>query len=106
MGFKGDLENDLNSVFFNSDEFAHSAVFVNSSGDAGELCNVIIDHNALVQMDGYEAGVTTLGTTIEALYSVVGKPKKGAVFTVGSVSYTVRGIESCDGQTTRVRVTE
>ena len=103
--FKEQIDTDLKDSFFNINEFATTAVYTPAGGGTSVDCNVIIDHDILVQMDGYEAGVMTVGTVIEALYVDVEKPAKDSVFVVdGSTTYKVRGIESCDKITTRCKV--
>jgi len=104
--FKEQMETDLENVFFNANEFAVEATFTPSGGSSGTVVNVILDHNALVQMDGYETGVTTLGTVIEARYSDVGKPKSGGTFLIDGTTYTVSGVPeiSEDKAVTRIRV--
>jgi len=104
MTFFEQIESDLGAVFFNVDEFAVSATFTPAGGSTGTDVKVILDHDALVQLEGYETGVTTLGTVIEARYSDVGKPKSGGTFVIDGTTYTVKGIEACDTMTTRMRV--
>jgi hypothetical protein len=101
--FKDQFIKDLNASFFDSDFFATAAIFTPTTGSPVS-CNVIIDHDALVQLDGYEIGVTTLGTAIDAMVADVGTPRSGDTFTAGSVIYTVKRIESNDGNVVRLVV--
>lgn len=107
MTFSESLGQDLVDTFFNNDEFATSASYeaVSEAADS-VLCSVIVDHNAMVQADGYEAGIVTVGTTVEALFSDVGQPKKGDKFVIGGTTYIVKDIDVCDKVTTKVVVVE
>ena len=84
-----------------------SATFNPASGGSVP-CRVSVEHDVLVQIDGYDAGVSTIGTTIEAFVSDVGVPKKGDSFTVTEFgtdnTYTVRQKETYDGVTVVVSV--
>ena len=99
MTFKSQMIEDL-QTFVNVDEFAVAAVYTPvmwSPGDPETVsCNVILDHDVLIQADGYEAGVATLGTTITALVSDVGTVSKGDTFLVDGATYTVVRPESND----------
>jgi hypothetical protein len=94
MTFKSQMIEDL-QTFVNVDEFAVAAVYTPVTG-AAVSCNVILDHDVLIQADGYEAGVATLGTTITALVSDVGTVSKGDTFLVDGTTYTVVRPESND----------
>ena len=96
--FKTQMTTDM-AVFFNSVEFADAAVFVPSNWEPGNPetvdCNVIIDKDVLIQADGYDVSVATLGTTVSALVADVGTVNKGDTFTIndsGTV-YTVQRID-------------
>ena len=92
MTFKSQLTTDM-AVFYNSDEFADAAVYSPVSGD-DVPCNVIVDHDVLIQADGYDATVATLGTTVTALVSDVGTLRRGDTFTLADDTvYTVQQIE-------------
>ena len=92
MTFKSQIVTDM-AAFFNSDEFADAAVYSPVTGD-DVPCNVIIDHDVLIQADGYDASVATLGTTITALVDDVGTISRGDTFTLESGTvYTVQRIE-------------
>lgn len=90
---------DLGSVFFKNDEFAVSATFT-----GGSAVDVIVDHDTLIQTDGYEVGVATIGTTITALFSDVGTPVRGNTFVIGSTTYTVQRIEENDKKVVKMVV--
>lgn len=91
--FKEQMAKDLADVFYNHAEFAEPAVYAPVSGEAVP-CNVIVDHDVLIQADGYDASMATLGTTVTAQVSDVGKPARGDTVTLetGTV-YTVQRIE-------------
>ena len=92
--FKGQMAQDLSQIFYNVEEFAHAAVYSPVSGD-DVSCRVMVDHDVLVQADGYDAAVATLGTTVSAMVADVGTVNKGDTFTIndsGTV-YTVQRID-------------
>ena len=99
--FKEQMTEDLKTVFYNNSEFADSAVFTPLSG-IPVPCDVIVDHDVLIQADGYDVNMATLGTTVTAQVSDVGKPARGDTFAIndsGTV-YTVQRIDlySDDGR--------
>jgi len=94
MTFKTQLTTDL-STFLNSDEFAESAVYTPTAGDAVS-CSVFLDYDVAIQPLDYDARVVEVGTTIEALFSDVGEPEKGSTFSINSVTYTVVRIQDND----------
>jgi len=59
-------------------------------------CKVIINHDVELGPSGFDAEIVEMGTTLEALYSVVGSPKQGSYFVVGEHTYTVKRTESND----------
>ena len=91
--FKEQMAEDLVSVFYNTDEFAYPAVYTPAAGDTVS-CNILVDHDVLIQADGYDIGMATLGTTITAMVDDVGTVSRGDTFTMetGQV-YTVQRIE-------------
>jgi len=97
--FSEQIDADLADVFFNNGEFAVPAVF-----NDGDAVNVLIDHDVLVQADGYEVGVATLGTTISALVKNVDTPSRGDTFLIDSTTYTVQRVDSNDGAVVKVVV--
>ena len=92
--FKEQMSQDLSQIFYNVEEFAHAAVYSPVSGD-DVSCRVMVDHDVLVQADGYDAGVATMGTTITAMVSDVGTVARGATFIMDDVGtvYTVQRID-------------
>jgi hypothetical protein len=85
---------DLADVFFT--DFADTAIYTPSGGGAGTVCRVMVDHDVLIQADGYDTGVATLGTVICAMVADVGRPAKGATFTLGTglvYTYTVQRVD-------------
>jgi len=98
--FQQQIAADLAAVFYNTDEFAAAAVYTPGAGDAVDPCPVLVEHDVLLQADGYEAGVATLGTTVTARVSDVGTLNRGDTFLVGDTTYTVQRIErySQDGR--------
>jgi hypothetical protein len=104
MTFKTQIAEDM-AVFYNSDEFADTAVYSPVTG-ADVTTEVIVDHDVLIQADGYDASVATLGTTVTAMVADVGTVVRGDTFAVGSTTYTVQRIErySDDGREVTVVV--
>lgn len=82
------------AVFYNEDEFADAAVYTPVSGAVVDPCPIFVDHDALIQADGYDVNVATLGTTVTAQVSDVGTVNRGDTFTLESGTvYTVQRIE-------------
>lgn len=77
-----------------------SATYTPVAGDPVE-CSVLVYHDVLIQADGYDIGVATMGTTITAKVSDVGMPTLGSTFLINDETYTVKKIENND----RVMVT-
>ena len=86
--------------------FGDPGTFSPVSGPAVEDIQVIIIHDAELSPEGQEFGVTVIGTTIEALISDVGAPKRGDIFTVGSVDYKVKSTAENNGTLVKVVVNE
>jgi hypothetical protein len=104
--FKQQMAADLAAVFYNNAEFAEPVVYTPVTGDAMS-CDVIIDHDVLIQADGYDVTVPTLGTTITAQVADVGTVIRGDTFTVESGTvYTAQRIDrySEDGREVTVVV--
>jgi len=83
----------------------HAAAIVNHAGESAVYspavgddvtCKVVPAHDVLIQTDGYDASVATLGTTITALVADVGTVSKGDTFSVDGITYTVIRPESND----------
>jgi hypothetical protein len=92
--FKEQMAADLTSVFYNNDEFADPSVYTPVSGSVVNPCPVIVDHDVLIQADGYDLNMATLGTTVTAMVSDVGTVNRGDTFTLESGTvYTVQRIE-------------
>ena len=91
MTLKTQITDDM-AVFYNSAEFADTAVYSPVTGD-DVATEVIIDHDVLIQADGYDANYATLGTTITAMVADVGTVTRGDTFAVGTTTYTVQRIE-------------
>jgi hypothetical protein len=72
-----------------------TATYTPVSGDPVD-CLVLVYHDVLVQADGYEVGVATLGTTVTAKVSDVGTINRRDTFLVGETTYTVQRIETND----------
>jgi hypothetical protein len=77
-----------------------AATYTPVTGDPVD-CTALVYHDVLIQADGYDIGVATLGTTVTAKVSDVGMPALGSTFAVNGETYTVKKIESND----RVMVT-
>jgi hypothetical protein len=71
------------------------ATYTPVTGDPVD-CSVLVYHDVLVQADGYDIGVATLGTTVTAKVSDVGMPQIGSTFLVDETTYTVKKIENND----------
>ena len=83
----------------------HAAAVVNHAGESATYspavgddvtCKVVLAHDVLIQADGYDASVATLGSTITALVDDVGTVSKGETFLVDGTTYTVVKPESND----------
>lgn len=63
-------------------------------------CKLIINHDVELGPSGFESEIVEMGITVEALYSVVGSPKKGSYFVIDvsgvEKTYTVKRTESND----------
>lgn len=107
MTLKEQMVTDM-AVFFDSDEFADAATYVPVNwqpGDAEEVsCNVLVDHDVLIQGEGYDMNLATLGTTIMAKVADVGTLERGDTFEVGDDTWTVQRIEENDGSVVRAVV--
>ncbi len=95
--FKEQMTNDLSAVFYNSDEFAFDAIYTPVKWAPGDpetvSCSIHIDHDVLVQAEGYDAGVRTMGTTISAQVVDVGTVNKGDTFKVAGTTYTAQRVD-------------
>lgn len=83
------------AVFTNPDEFGDSVVYTDTALNVSTV-NVILSHDVILQPSDYDAQVVETGSTIEAPYSDVGEPKKGATFVVDGTTYTVQRITDND----------
>jgi len=87
------------------DEFGQPAIYTDS--DLNEIsCNVLIEHDVLLQPSGFDSQVVEIGTTIEALFSDIGAPKKGDLFTIDSIVYNVIRVEENDKIFVKMTVSE
>lgn len=94
MTFKDQMAQDLKNVCYNTDEFADPAVYTPVSGSVVDPCPVMVDHDVLIQADGYDINMATLGTTITAQVADVGTVNRGDTFTMESGKvYIVQRIE-------------
>lgn len=105
MTLKDQMKDDLREIVFDPDEGATAAVYTPVSGNPVP-CNVWFENDALVQLEGYEAGVTTVATVIEAMVVDVGIPRRNATFTMNEKSWKVQRIDSIDDVTVRLVVKE
>jgi hypothetical protein len=82
------------------DHTGEEAVYTPINWEPGDVesvtCNVVLAHDVLVQADGYDATVATLGTTITALVDDVGTVSKGDTFEIDDTTYTVAKTETND----------
>jgi len=96
---KAQMASDLTAAFYNPDEFAEAAIYTPINWEPGDPetvdCNIIVDHDVLIQADGYDASVATLGTTVTAQVSDVGTANRGDTFTLDGdgTEYTVQRID-------------
>lgn len=98
MGFKESLINDLDSIFFNNDEFTEQVTI----NDSQEKINVMIDNDAL---DKYKIvrDIETTGIYTAKLYLYVkvsdldGKPAVHSIMKVNNKKYTVVGVLEDNG---------
>lgn len=106
------MQQDLEEILLNPDEAAEPAVFTAAvSGAAPVSGNVAVEHDVIVQCDGYNSGIPTLGTKITGLFSFIGRPRNGGILRINpdtekELSYVVKGIDSCDGYITTAIVIE
>ncbi len=107
--FKEQIDLDLD-VFVNPEEFGVFAVYKPVLDDPIVLdqvsCNVIIEHDAVLQPAGYDAQVLETGTTIEALYRDVAEPQMGSIFIIDGVVWEVERITDNDREFVKVVVTQ
>lgn len=73
-----------------------SATFTDVGGEATP-CTAKVNYDVLIQAEGCDVGVATVGTTIEAMVVEVGTPRKGAVFEVDPDTWKVQRMEANDG---------
>jgi len=96
--FKEQMAEDLANVFYNASEFAEEAVYTPINWEPGDpetvSCSILVDHDVLIQADGYDASVATLGTTVTAQVADVGTVSRGDTFTLESGTvYTVQRLD-------------
>ncbi len=107
--FQEQMELDLD-VFINPDEFGIPAVYNPVIDDSAIFepvsCNVIIDHDVILQPSDFDAQVVETGTTLEAIYSVVAVPQKGSTFVADGKVYTVQRVQDNDKALIKMVVTE
>ncbi len=94
MIFADQIQADLD-VFINSDEFGVQTVYTPVLG-LPVSCNVILDHDVVLQPSHYDAVVVETGSTIEALVKDVGTPLKGSTFVIDLDIYIVQRITDND----------
>jgi len=100
MGFNDNFPGVFDRIFA---QLGTLGTYTPLIGDAVE-CYVIVVHDAMVQLDGYETGVVTLGTIVKALVGDVGAPSIGSTFVVGTATYTVKRIESNNNKVIQMAV--
>ncbi len=107
--FQEQIELDLD-VFVNPDEFGISAIYNPVIDDSTIFepvsCNVLIEHDVILQPSDFDAQVVEAGTTLEALYSVVAVPQKGSTFVADGKIYTVQRVQDNDKAFIKMVVTE
>jgi len=93
------------SIFMEPGEFGAIAVYTDSDLN-GISCNVLIEHDVLLQPSGFDSQVVEVGTTIEALFSEVGTPEKDDTFAIDSITYIVMRIVENDKVFVKMIVSE
>ncbi len=77
-----------------------------ADGSAAIPCRVILNRSVLMQPSGLDAQAWERGNTIEAILSDIGgEPARGATFTIGTETFTVKTIDQNDGITVTMIVT-
>ena len=103
------MEFDLD-VFINPDEFGAPAVYTPDIDDPviedAVLCNVVVEHDVVLQPSNYDARVVETGTTIEALYRDVASPMTGSTFLVDDIKYRVERVTDNDREFVTMVVSE
>lgn len=93
MTLKDQIAADLAAVFYATDDFADAGTYT-PVGGSPVACTVLVNHDVLIQADGYDVSVATLGTTISAMVAEVGTPARGDTIALASgTTYTVQRIE-------------
>lgn len=92
-------------IFMEPSEFGAVATYRDQDFNNSQ-CSVLIEHDVLLQPSGFDSQVVELGTTIEALFSEVGEPKKDDVFTIDSTAYIVMRITENDKVFVKMIVSE
>ena len=87
------------------DIFGVEAVYTPLLGGA-VTCQVNLVYESNLQPSGYDVQVFEVGTTIEGKVSDIGEPKIGSTFAIGSLTFTVKKVESNDGTFVKVVVKE
>ena len=97
--FADSLEDKVKDIFATI-----TATYQPISGDSVS-CKIVIDKEALLEPDSYDAQFVETGIVLEAFVDEVGKPRIGSTFTAESVTYTVEKIDKNDGRFIRLIVT-
>jgi hypothetical protein len=101
MGLRSVFAAALPGIFEAAGE---SATFNPATGVAID-CMVFIDFNVMLQPNGTETQVWERGTTIECLFSDIGRePNRGETFEVDGTTYTIQAILENDGLTVKMQV--
>jgi len=98
---KEQMQIDMASAFFNSNDFAVPAVF-----NGGGTVNVIITEDAELRPGNLDVGLVEVGITLDCLVSDVGEPDHGSTFETDDKTYRVARIESNDGVVITLAVNE
>ena len=80
-----------NAVFVNSSDVGYPAIDTSIDAEVVE-CNVLIDHDVIIQPSSSDARVVETGSTITALFSDVGEPSAGSTFEVDGEVFKVARI--------------
>lgn len=88
MSFRDSILADLDTVFFNSEEFADGATYTPVGGGDGVAVTVLLEEGEQVDPDPIPGSVQD-GAVLRVRETEVTRPSYGDVFMVGPESWTV-----------------
>jgi hypothetical protein len=104
MTLKTDILSDLDSVFFNNDEFSENLTYTPSGGKATTIKGIFTDPYEAVNPATHEAETTA--PTVLAMNADITGIAHGDIITRGSTAYEVIGIQPDTHGTTRLVLSE